>query len=264
MGRPRRRRARYTWLPTLGTAGPEGSDDNSSGREFTLLVPEDGSSDVIITPLTFDEPKEGDDLNLASNPLGTILGNEYFIKRIVGKLFASHRQQTNAGGDPSLPGAALFGAGFFIARANDTSQGPDQPIGSASIVERQENYSPLSEDTIREPWIWRRTWVLQNYFQRGASALGRATFDPALAANATEFQGVYVPTSTMEYGSVLDGPHIDAKTARRVKQDERLFFVVASRALPTASVFNTNGLIDGYLDFRILGALRKARQGSAF
>lgn len=262
MGRPRRRRARYTWLPTLGTAGPEGSDDNSSGREFTLLVPEDGSSDVIITPLTFDEPKEGDDLNLASNPLGTILGNEYFIKRIVGKLFATHRQQNNLNADPSLPGSALFGAGFFIARANDTSQGPDQPIGSQTIVERQENYSPLSEDVIREPWIWRRTWVLANLFERFQFVEARSAAN--FAASAKEFQGRDVPTSTMGYGSVADGPHIDAKTARRVKQDERLFFVVAARALPTASVVNTNGLIDGYLDFRILGALRKARQGSAF
>lgn len=262
MGRPRRRRARYTWLPTLGTAGPEGTDDNSSGREFTLLVPEDGSSDVVITPVTFDEPKEGDDLNLASNPLGTILGNEYFIKRIVGKLFAVHRQQNNLNADPSLPPAALFGAGFFIARANDTSQGPDQPIGSATIVERQENYSPLSEDVIREPWIWRRTWVLQNAFERFQFAEIRSGAN--FATGAPAFTGRDVPTCTMGYGSIQDGPHIDAKTARRVKQDERLFFVVAARALPTASVFNTNGLIDGYLDFRILGALRKARQGSAF
>lgn len=258
MARARRRGSRYTWLPTLGTAGPA-EDDNSSGRSFTITVPQDLSQDVIISALTFDEPLEGDNL-ATSTPLGTVLGNEYFLKRIVGKLFAAMRQQVSIDGDPSRQRNALFGAGFFVARANDTSQGAGQPIGSASLSERQENYSPLSEDTIREPWIWRRTWILANRFstERQVTLAGLN-----LAADAIAF--TRTPTSTMEYGSVADGPHIDAKTARRIKQDERLWFVVAARGVPGHSdASNLAGEIQGYLDFRLLGALRKARQGSAF
>lgn len=257
-----RRRTRYTWLPTLGTAGVEGSDDNASGREFTLNVLATGDSEVVITPLTFDQPQEGDDLNLANNPLGTVLGNEYFLKRIVGKLFATITQQTALNGDPSAPSLALFGAGFFIARANDTSQGADQPIGSASPSERSENYSPLSEDVIREPWIWRRTWLLQNRFQDFEFLKARASAQ--FAAGTNRGQSEDIPTTTMGYHSVADGPHIDAKTARRIKQDERLFFVVAARQFPIGSVSDSNGSMIGYLDFRLLGALRKARQGSSF
>lgn len=254
-----KRRTRFTWLPTLGTAGPEPGNDNSSGRSFTVAVLPDQSSAVVISPITFDEPREGDDTAI-SDPLGTILGNEYFLKRIVGKLFAALQGTRNSGDDPSVHPAALFGAGFFIARANDSQQGSDQPIGSATASERQENYSPLSEDVIREPWIWRRTWILGNppfVLRENQLAAANLTAQYLPFANA--------PSSTMEYGSVADGPHIDAKTARRIKQDERLFFVVAARSVPGHSdVVNNPVSIHGYLDFRLLGALRKARQGSAF
>lgn len=259
-----RRRTRYTWLPTLGTAfGEDG--DNSSGRSFNLNVPADGTSAVLISALTFDEPLEGDDLALGT-PLGTVLGNEYFLKRIVGKLHAELLQVNTLGNDPSRPTACLFGAGFFVARANDTSQGAGSPIGSASLSERQENYSPLAEDTIRKPWIWRRVWTLGNQARwlkpvviTGGQA--QATL-PAIAIAA----GATFPPNTAAYGSVADGPHIDAKTARRIKQDERLWFVVAGRNWPAGDGVVANGglNVNGYLDFRLLGALRKARQGSAF
>jgi len=256
-----RRRARYTWLPTIGTAGPGEVDDNSSGRTFGITVATTGEQTVLISELTFDRPVEGDNLTSQATPLGTVLGNEYFLKRIVGKLFAAYRPRTNQNNDPSQPTGALFGAGFFIARANDDSQGADSPIGSASASERVENYSPLSEDTIREPWIWRRTWILGN------DAMRRQHINPNLTLEAIDQDAATVfPPSTAGYGSVADGPHIDAKTARRVKQDERLWFVVATRTCPFSDVITPqqSGTIDGYLDFRLLGALRKARQGSAF
>lgn len=259
MGRTNRRRTRYTWLPTLGTAGPEATDDNSSGRSFNIDVPADGSSNVIISAITFDEPQEGDDLS-TNVPLVTVLGNEYFLKRIVGKLFAELEPTFNPQGDPSTPRNALFGAGFFVARANDSSQGAASPIGSATLSERQENYSPLGEEAIREPWIWRRTWVFGNDSQHQIQiqrARGGSTVSPINFATA--------PPNNMLYGSVADGPHIDAKTARRIQQDERLWFVVAARTVPGhEDVLDQGGVINGYLDFRLLGALRKARQRSAF
>lgn len=259
MGRARRRGARYTWLPTLGTAGPT-EGDNSSGRAFTLGVNVDGSQDTVISAITFDEPLEGDDL-ATNTPLGTVLGNEYFLKRIVGKLHAGFRPIVSQNDDPSRPNAALFGAGFFVARANDTSQGAGSPIGSASISERVENYSPLSEDTIREPWIWRRVWTLGNHAKVRSQINPNLTF---MAVNGDA--GPLFPPTTAGYGSVADGPHIDAKTARRIKQDERLWFVVSARTWPAGDQITPDnpGIINGYLDFRLLGALRKARQGSAF
>lgn len=255
MQRKSRTKQRFTWLPTLGTVGPT-ENDNSAGRAFFINVPEDGSSDVIISPLTFDEPVEGDDLAV-NTPLGTVLGNEYFIKRIVGKLFLENQGRRNVADDPSTIKSVLCGAGFFIARASDSQAGggPTVPIGAASLAERIENYSPLGEDTIREPWIWRRTWTLGNVLMLNFLNEGQDTPPGAL-----------FPATNAEYGSVLDGPHIDAKTARRVKQDERLYFAFGVRSWPAQDVVTANepGVVRGYLDFRILGALRKARQGSSF
>lgn len=194
-----RRRAKYTWLPTIGTASfnQEEPSDNSSGRAFVVGVPQDGSSNVIISALTFDEPNEGE--LAATTPLATVLGNEYFIKRIVGKMFAGLRGQGAPLNDPSEVAACLFGAGFFIARANDTDQGASQPIGSASLSERQENYSPLSEDTIREPWIWRRTWILGNPALRGLQE-GLAFSGTALADSVQNTIGVWYPPPRLTTG----------------------------------------------------------------
>lgn len=259
-----RRRARYTWLPTIGTIGPgDPAIDNSSGRTFSLVSRADGLSDVIISPITFDEPLEGDNLTTTgvTTPLGTILGNEYFLKRIVGKLFIEAAAQQNEDNSPSTIAATLVGAGFFIARADDAQAGGSgTPIGSQSIQQLRENYSPLAEDTIREPWIWRRTWILAN---PAIQELQRTNAAAGVATNGTP--GLFFPTTTAGYGSVADGPHIDAKTARRIKQDERLWFVVAARPAPFSVITaGADNEIRGYLDFRLLGALRKAKQGSAF
>lgn len=244
-----KRRARYTWLPTIGTDGQqEGGTDNASGREFALSVPQDGSSNVILSELTFDEPSEGDFLDSTFSKLNEIIGNEWYLKRIVGKLFAGINQNNPGAGEDTV-GGALFAAGFFIARADDRNVAgtAKQPIGAASLAERIENYSPIGEENIREPWIWRRAWVLSN--QVGTP-------------NPNSFD--QFPRNTAEYGSVMDGPHIDAKTSRRIGQDDRLWFAVAARTLPIGNVFDNIVQINGYLDFRILGALRKARNSGKF
>lgn len=218
---------------------------------------------MAISPVTFDVPREGDDL-ATTDPLITIVGNEYFLKRIVGKLHAEVRGlcgPNNAGGTARCP-AVLFGAGFFVARAADSAVGggPNLPIGAASLAEQIEHYSPLSEDTIREPWIWRRVWTLSNF------AVAKTTGTAGVGGIA-QLGGENFPTSTSNYGSVADGPHIDAKTARRIRQDERLWFVVAAANWPESTLNNDGDLsndLRGYLDFRLLGAMRRARQRSAF
>jgi len=256
-----KRRTKYTWFPTIGTnvGGPGAPDDNVSGREFIIFATPQ-TTNVIISPLTVDVPLEGDDIDTtAPGQLAGAVGQEYFIRRVVGKVFAATRIARNTGNDPSTPPAALLGVGLFVARANDSSQGHDTPIGSASASERQENYNPLGEETIREPWIWRRTWVLGN----------TATREFAIAnvwgnVPTSDFAENNFPSSTAGYGSVMDGPHMDAKTARRVGNDERLWIAIAATPLPTVVPFGEDLSISGYFDFRILAQLRRARQRGVF
>lgn len=252
----RKRRTKYTWLPAIGmdlqvTGAPE---DIVAGIQFAQTVSSAGDSTVDIFPVTTDTPVALAGATTTDN-MSEIMANDYFIRRIVGKLHASMRQKRNASGDPSSPQACLFGCGFFIARAADGGGTQQQPIGAATPAERRTNYSPLGLDTIREPWIWRRTWVLQNPAQSLISQANNVTSD------SFDFAGF--PTSTGGYGSVMDGPHIDAKTLRRVTNDDRLWFAFANFALPVGTT-DQDGQVNGYLDMRLLGQLRKAKNRGVF
>lgn len=257
----RRRRTRGTWFPTIGTQLGE-TDATVNGRAFALACT---ASEIttIITPLTFDTPQEGDNLSEPSSTLADVVGSEYILQRIVGKCFIE-RQATLTGGVDDLQEAVLVGAGFFVARANDTSVGGGSttPIGSATVAERRDNYSPLETDTVREPWIWRRTWILgtagaQIPVQADVAGGGSIPFTVQQSNRA-------YPVSTALYGSVLDGPHIDSKVKRRVSQDNRLFFAVSATPFPLDSLITTALVVSGYLDYRLFGSLRKARNTSAF
>lgn len=251
----RRKRAKYTWFPTIGSGVT--AADNVSGRAFQITVPAGLGSSVIVSPLTVDVPNEGDEIDPTEpGTLAGVVGQEYFIRRIVGKCFVGLQSAGELDGDPTFPSSALVGVGIFIARASDADAGggADLPIGGASLAELQENYGPLSEDAIRKPWIWRRTWVL--------GSLAAAWFLDSDPFN-TRGYALFPPTNA-QYGSIQDGPHIDAKTARRVKVDERLWLSVQATKLPLAGTTSVGASIDGYVDFRILAQLRRARNRGVF
>lgn len=238
-----------------------------------MVVPAGSTTVVLIAPIVPDAPLEGDEVPVnppVAGQLAQILGQEYFIKRIVGKIFISN-DSADTNSSTRAFNALLVGAAFFIARANDADSGGgiDTPIGSASAAERADNYNPLAADCIREPWIWRRTWILGN--PRSLNPPDGSTSNLNFMRGTTGFfasaQGIVGPilSSTMQYGSVHDGPHIDAKTKRRVRQDERLWFVVAARGLPHAAIAEADAnILSGYLDFRMFADIRKARNRGVF
>lgn len=267
----RKRRQKLTWFPTIGTANvAEGAQGNSPAREFSIVVPAAGTTNTLISPVTFDVPGEDNLLDPeAAGQLEAALGQEYLIKRIVGKLFLSRTSgagtidELNVAEIPSL----LVGAGFFVARAgdSDTADTADQPIGTSSLAQVNNNYSPLNEGTIRAPWMWRRTWILGN-----RAIINQMQVIASLNGGGNNLQpgenGAQFPDTNALYGSVLDGPHFDIKSARRVRQDERLWFVVSVQNLPigNATGSGNTSIVHGLLDFRILGALRKAHNKSSF
>lgn len=250
----KRRKTRYEWLPNEGTIGPPGADvdDTHNGVDFgSFANPTNGTTTLLCRPLIVDEPSEQDaDKSIGSRQV------DYILKRVVGKWWIQFEQIAEAR-SPQV----LVGAGLFVAKCNDPDSGLSvlQPVGidvaagatvSFLTNTRQANailtYSPLSNDPIQQPWIWRRTWIFENKID--------TTTSPDRG----------YPRSTAEYGSVADGPHMDARTARRIRDGERLWAVIAVRSWPINTVFNAGNFITGYLDYRALGALRKHRQQSAF
>lgn len=255
----KRRRKRGTWFPNVGTAGLENDpDDDDSGRWFQLIC-NNGVSTTVVSDLTFDKPFEDelDSDNQTGRSLSDIIGSEYILRRIVGKVFC-HRDQFSSAAETL---AVLVTCGFFVARSEDTSTetaGDPKPIGANTLTELRENYSPAAVSTVREPWIWRRRWILGNQ---------RLTANQTIVVSS----GVAAfPPTNAGYGSVMDGPHLDAKTIRRVGQDDRLWFVVSARQLSAnwADPFNSDAStpvgVGVHLDYRLFGSLRKAKQQGRF
>jgi len=230
----RRRRTRYTWFPVLGTDF-EDPDRTLAGFPFNIGAPTtEGLGPVFLTPLIADNQQEIATTN--NDNLVDFVGSDYFLKRIVGKIYAF------ASGNAGSPPTVNFGAGIFIARKDSTNN--DTPLGSSAGTEADVNFGVLDAANMREPWIWRRTWQLR---------VGGATAD---------FAGGGLQ-STYQAGSVLDGPHVDARTARRVRNDERLWLSLqAATVLIDGATDPAN--IDGWVDLRFLGALRKSKNRSAF
>lgn len=62
----------------------------------------------------------------------------------------------------------------------------------------------------------------------------------------------------------MDGPHIESKSGRFIGEDERLFFGINAMPLADGGAgfeprkLDTNVAVDYLLDFRLVGALRKA------
>jgi len=245
----RRRRFKGTWFPTLGTnwEADTGSLEASSFN-FVIQNPAGAEVDTRIFPLTNDTSGEG------TTFLNDSLGQEYALRRIVGKIhiFPAYNIAPNYGTTVKVA------AGFLVARGNDNND--DIPLGvnlatsstaTAAGRETYNSFSPLAKDTVREPWIWRRTWIL------GPAAQDAPEPAPGLF-------GFLAPYSNFQYGSVLDGPHIDAKTRRRIRQDERLYFAISSTRWPYGTDDDQSVTMNVDLDIRLFGAMRRARNQGAF
>lgn len=259
----RRKKARYTWLPIRGQFNEEDTPTFSSYQDAIVPVI-DGAPSLGILPLLQDEPSE-DEVELQHESMSDLIGSEYVVKRIVGKMFCQLRIQ-NIGGtgflEPSTHGYAVHvKTGIFVARSESELA---IPVGWGATAEP--NYNPLNQFNNREPWLFQRSWILgwRGLFS-GPSATAGA--NPTLVGSwARYYNSMSWPSSNADYGSINDGPHIDIRVARRVKQDDRLWWVVSVEAWPDKNQVVATAGTDAFLrfDYRALGALRRARPSSSF
>lgn len=225
----RRRRPSVAWLPI---DIPESSQTINflTGSNNIPAVP--NTLNTVIHALTVDYPAEAIRA-AAPTQLQTMADFEeggYRLRRIVGKCFVGIVQEE--GQQPGIPPTnCLFGAGFMVLRVNPAD-------GSPLLIANPNEYSPLQLNNVRDPWIWRRTWLLTNLLQAGAAATVNGYSQ--------------APTFNGDYGSVQDGPHIDQKTARRVSSEERLFFIAS--ACNIGDQADDPGTAQWLLDYRLLAS----------
>jgi len=278
MRRRGRRRFRGTWFPNLGTDVGSGADEyTSAGVAFTNLTNQAGTFKPALTlvPLTFDKPLEAIEASGNDERLIEILGNEWSLRRVVGKLYIYTDndiliQDGEVQNTLLTPAVTEVTAGLFVARAGDLrdgGSGADGPIGATSLDRAIDDYSPDDRAVIREPWIWRRQWLLGSELARAAVNSRTSYATSALDIRLRLQAGASFPSSTAGYGSVADGPHVDARTRRRIGNDDRLWLAVLAqpwKVLDTESAPTGNGRVVVKFDYRIFGALRKSRQRGAF
>lgn len=254
----RKRKVKYTWLPN--DTRNVGGDGNFTTKSVAVDFSNGGDTTVTgVIPLLNDVPQDEEGGGAAGykQSMADIIGSEYYIKRIVGKLYAS----LSYGGteDPPALGnlvPVLVKTGIFIARNGDGGD-VDLPLGWTT---NPTAFSTLDIFQNREPWIFQRSWVL------GFKDL--VPPDPALPVNSLSSGALRFPMTNLQYGAgLLDGPHIDIKTSRRVKTEERLFWVTTVSGYPPPRAIVEADLVESVLltfDYRVLGALRRARNRGAF
>lgn len=232
----RRRRARYTWFPQDPTFYAYGEGDFEAATYYwtnlNLENQQGEAQEVLATPIVPDQTAQDYDTALEDLTLRDYVeGQDYLAKRVVGKVWGSLGQDSE-----SRTLSVILAMGLAVLPVNDET---NTPIGGES------DYDPLNVANSMNPWMWRRTWILGNL----------------LHPNITHFY----PNNLGAYGSVMDGGHVDVKSARRITREQRLFHCCTARILEdqTGAGLNSATVQFGF-DLRVLGAMRKHRNRSTF
>lgn len=226
----RRKRKRVLWLPNEvpQTEGqPRVNFVNGNINVLAVL----GGINTVIHALTVDYPAEA--IQAAGPQPPTVADytrSGYRLERIVGKFHCGMSQLLGDGQVTFFPTSCLLALGFIVLRV-------DELTGAPLRAATPDQYSPLVDNNERDPFLWRRTWLLANDV-----GIPLATAVDPLSNG---------PRANSDYGSTWDGPHIDTSSRRIIRDEERLFAVVS-----TANTSKVTGSgpcrVDYLLDYRML------------
>lgn len=225
----KRTKPRVVWLPA-DNANSIDVPDNLVGIQ-TFAVDTSGAAPKAVgeIPLTIDGLNE--DPLIASNSLSDIENSGYRLRRIVGKIWVVVRQTDDASAFRTFVTAAVI-----VRRAN-----PVTGVSTAFATADLDQVTPQDIAQWGDPWIWRRSWLLGNNL--GTSKLPS---DDDL------------PSSNIEYGSAVDGAHVDQKTARIVSAEERLFLDVGVFQDRGGAQDEITNSVLVFTDLRILATMRSS------
>lgn len=252
-----RRKFRGLWLPVYGNGANQNEQDFVQGSAGTFGVPTNGAITWDAFPVTFDYTESAYLAQTAAlGPSPSLqditAGNEWRLRRIVGKHHIGYTCTAGTVEVPVMCPAVEVASGYIVCKTDEEGD----PTTDFDEV------NPLIQESAEDPWIWRRKWILSNPVTRpGSGGFAPPTDD---IGRALFYQAIAWPYNTAGYGSVLDGPHVDAKTKRSILRQERLFCVIAARIWnPDLSQVHFNpsipGLVTYNIEQRLFGALSTNR-----
>lgn len=233
----KRKSPRVVWLPSdlnnrLGSAPLPAANPNDNSLIIKIFT-----APPLGDPVTNEEIPIVKDFQANATAadeqasLSDLENSGYRLRRIVGKLFF-FMGQTSVFEVGNITTCCVT-AGFIIRRiAQDGSSMASLASGPAGTL-----LSTVSLVNNPDPWIWRRSWLLSN-----KNPAVTNTDNIAFAFNGS-------------YGSALDGPHVDQKTARVVGPEERLFLSVSVSGVD-GNAQTEPGVVALIGDLRILGSMR--------
>jgi len=227
----KRKSPRVVWLPPETSLSPVNvpSSGWQVGGAAALQITRAAPTASVEFPLVLDEPQA-----TATSSLSDLENSGYRLRRIVGKIFVIGDDLDDASGIAAIG----VTAGIIVRRVDQTGTSLAAQLGT-----NQEQASPSETENWTDPWLWRRSWFLNN---------------PSIGFGVTLLQAVGLPPwHNILQGSALDGPHVDAKTARIIGPEERLFLDVSATALLGADgqseIGNETQVI---FEMRVLGSMR--------
>lgn len=234
----RRRKRRYTWLPTDPTYYAGGQDYPNTFYWTYITSSTDNAEagrEVLAIPIVPDytQNAQAASIDQGSSLRDIVEGQDYVLKRTVGKVWGSLQQNDDT--DSSVI-ASLVAHGLAVLPVND--------LGQPQL--NSDQYDPLNANNSMNPWMWRRTWMLYNNLAPAGGEL---------------YLG---PNSIQAHGSVADGGHVDCKVARRVTREQRVFSIWTAKTILQVGEGEPIGRVFIGMDFRFLGAMRRHMNRSTF
>lgn len=237
-----RRKPRVAWLPPaltdrLGTA-PGVATVGIQSASFIRVLTGPGLSappnnEEIALVKDFANAGSGAVQQLTDLTLADIQSSGYRLRRVVGKIIVIVLQ------DEAVTGPTIFKvtAGLMVRRTNDGGQS-----AASTAALNADEISVSNIQNFADPWIWRRSWVMAN------KTPGALAIDPSSA--------VLPGSNIFGYGgSVHESSHVDAKTARIVGPEERLFLDISVEGV-NGNAQDDPGAVLVVGDLRTLGSLR--------
>lgn len=263
--RRKRKRSAGIWYPLAGISGIKSAIDSGNrsdiqwGSSFSCPVDYAQAGCLAVTALdAFQDTVDDQYPGVGVGPteftgIGVYqLQHGVLIKRILGKIHLA-RQQNQADEVP----ACVVTAGVFVAPETAGASLPlpegmtSNIITSASSVSEDHQwrqYSPLAATTQNQPWMWRRTWMLQN----------------SSSTSNTGSLNVPWPIANWEYGSIADGPNVDIKTKRVVRPGDRLWFALATTPFPNGDTAAEAGVVFAQIDLRMFAKVIGIKRSRSF